>query len=196
MPNVPLAPGDVVADDFDFDAARARLSAQADEGHPPAWQPEEGDELCGVVVAVNPAVHTAYGDVPVVTLQGPNGGRRSVWLHHAVLRRAFVRADVQLGELVLIRYVGRVEPEGGGNPYADYRVAVDRPSPTGAPPWQRIAALHEDPLEGTAMTHVPVDVDEVRQHVPAAAGAGELQAGDAPLGQAPKPAPADDDIPF
>lgn len=165
---------------YDWNAARERLHAEAEREHPPAWVAEAaGDEIVGMVVEVKQSVPTAYGPVPVVTLQGPEGGRRSVWLHHAVLRRAFVRSSVQLGEVVLIRYLGRVTPEGGGNSYADYRLAVDRPTPSGAPDWRAIAESHED-LEHLDETPPAPTGDE-----------HELDTADFP------PAPvADEDIPF
>lgn len=143
-----------IADEqYDWQAAHDRLRQAADQvgEAPPAWQPQPGDEIVGVVVDVQPSVYTRHGNVPVVTLQGPNGGRRSVWLIHTVLRRGFIRANVQLGETVLVRYVGVVQPEGGGQPWHDYRVVVDRAA-GGArgPDWQQVAKEHEDEaaLEG------------------------------------------------
>lgn len=143
---------------FDWDAARRRLDEAAARvgDSPPAWLPEPGDELVGVVVEVNPAVHTKHGPVPVVTLQGPNGGRRSVWLAHAVLRRGFERANVQLGETVLVRYVGPKVPEGGGNVWHDYVVVVDRGSSSSAPDWSAIARAHEDVVDELPPPSSPV----------------------------------------
>lgn len=136
-------------EEYDWAAARARLDESASRvgDAPPAWLPEPGDEIVGVVVEFNPAVHTKHGPVPVVTLQGPNGGRRSVWLAHAVLRRGFIRANVQLGEVVLVRYVGPKVPEGGGNVWHDYVVVPDRDTSTGAPDWAAVARAHEDGVD-------------------------------------------------
>lgn len=130
---------------YDWDAAASRLRAAAEQGDaPPAWIPEgPGAEIIGELVAFQPAVHTRNGPVPVATLRGPNGGHRSVWLHHAVLRRGFIRANVQLGERVLVRYLGPVEREGG-NPWHDYRVVVDRQAAGGGPDWAAVARAHED----------------------------------------------------
>lgn len=137
---------------YDWAAAQARLeSAAVAAGEaPPAWMPkDEGEQIVGRLVEVNPSAHTAHGAVPVVTLEGPNGGRRSVWLIHAVLRRGFERANVQLGEVVLIRFLGKRQPEGGGNAWHDYAVVVDRPVGTeaGRVDWVAIARTHGDEVE-------------------------------------------------
>src|SRR3954470_8429209 len=75
---------------FDWDAARAQLGKRADEGFPPAWQPEEPDEeILGVVARVTMQAPTAFGPSPVVELVLESGERLSVWLYHTVLRRSF-----------------------------------------------------------------------------------------------------------
>ena len=107
---------------------RERLRGEIDREYAPAWIPEKtGEEVCGVVAEVKAAVPTKKGPVPVVTLELDDGGALSVWLVHTALRRSFARANVDVGETVLIRYLGRVEAAGGGEPYFDYRLAVDRP---------------------------------------------------------------------
>jgi hypothetical protein len=111
------------------DETLARLRAAADREFPQAWIPEQpGDELAGTVTAVRPAVRTAYGPMPVVEVE-QLGTRAawSVWLIHTVMRREFTRHRPTLGETVLVRYLGRVQPEGGGAPYESYRLVVDRP---------------------------------------------------------------------
>lgn len=173
---------------YDWEAAQARLEAAAEAAGeaPPAWlhNDEPGAQIVGRLVAVNPSAYTAHGNVPVVTLEGPNGGRRSVWLHHAVLRRGFERANVQLGEVVLVRFVGKVSPAGGGNAWHDYRVAVDREASAAGADWAAIAKAHGDDAE-LAREAEQRAVDE--QH-DAALLTGQQQVDAA--------AAADDDIPF
>jgi len=125
---------------YDWDAIRERLRKRADEGFPASWQPEEvGDELLGVVRRVVLAAPTRqYGTAAVVELETEVGARYSVWLFHKVLRQAFIRERVQLGELVLIRWLGKKTPEGGGNSYDNYEVVVDRPEATGSPDWDAV----------------------------------------------------------
>jgi hypothetical protein len=141
-----------------------RLREQADREYPSAWIPEQpGDEIIGVVKAVRPAVHTAYGPVPVVEVEqlGTHAGW-SIWLTHTVLRREFVRRRPVPGETLLVRYLGRVLPETGGAAYESYRVVVDRPDENSDVDWHGVAArygdLDADPTAG--FTSVPVAEEE------------------------------------
>src|SRR5215471_6912954 len=130
------------------DNMRDRLRAAADRGYPQAWIPEEpGDEIAGVVTSVRPAAPTAYGSVPVVELEELGGPTPwSVWLVHAVLRREFVRQSPQPGEAILIRYLGKVQPEGGGAAYESYKLVVDRPTEGNEVDWTRLAARYDPDL--------------------------------------------------
>ena len=130
---------------FDWDEARERMRQAADEGFATAWQPENpDDEIVGVLVKVTMQAPTSFGPAPVVELETPTGARYSVWLFHTVLRRAFEREAVGLGERVLIRWLGKKTPEGGGNSYDDYRLVVDRPAPKGQPDWKAMADRYGD----------------------------------------------------
>jgi hypothetical protein len=119
-----------------------RLRDRATSDAPPAWMPtEEGDELFGTFVDLIPAAPTKFGPAPVVQLAQPSGEVVSVWLLHSVLRREFERAAPAIGENVLIRYLGMVQPEGGGNPYQTYSLTVDRKA---APvTWEEIANRYD-----------------------------------------------------
>jgi hypothetical protein len=146
-----------------WEARQARLREEIDREYPAAWIPERvGEELLGTVVDVRANVPTKHGPVPVVELALPNGERRSVWLTHTVLRRAFARQNVALGETVLIRYRGRVAPTSGAPEYADYRVVVDRPRPVGTVDWKAIGDAHGDQLDSDDVQHVRVDEGEPR----------------------------------
>jgi len=129
----------------DWEAERERLRKQADEGFPPAWRPEEpDDEVFGTVVKVQMQAPTQYGPAPVVTLALESGELVSVFLFHTVLRRMFQRERVALGERVLIRWLGKRTPEGGGNAYDDYRLVVSRPQASGEPDWAGMAERYGD----------------------------------------------------
>lgn len=161
---------------YDWDGVRERLRQDADRGYPPAWQPDEPDEeIFGVVVAVRPMAPTVFGPAPIVELEDPTGTRWSIWLVHTVLRRAFERQRVALGETVLIRYLGKHHPETGGNAYDNYTLVVDRPAPTGQPDWDGISKRYQD---GT----LDEEIDPPAAHSARA--------------PAPEPDAADDDIPF
>jgi len=130
-----------------WDEVRARLAAEADRGTPAAWMPEEpGDELFGVFVAFNPAAPTKFGPAPVATIRDATSTTWSLWLLHKVLRLNFERQRIALGERVLVRYLGSVRPEGGGNAYDNYAVIVDRP-PSGSPDWDAVARRYNDDAE-------------------------------------------------
>jgi hypothetical protein len=129
----------------DWDAARERMRKAADEGFPESWQPESpDDEIVGTLARVTMQAPTSFGPAPVVELVLPGGARCSVWLFHTVLRRAFEREAPALGERLLIRWLGKRRPDGGGNAYDDYRLIVDRPENKGAPDWAAMAQHYDD----------------------------------------------------
>jgi hypothetical protein len=113
---------------------------------------------------VKPAVRTAYGPVPVVELeQLGTHAAWSVWLMHAVLRREFERQRPAIGEAVLVRYLGRAQPDGGGDPYEVYRVVVDRPDENTDVDWTAIAARHGDESEPAP---TPTPANEADDEIP------------------------------
>lgn len=178
----------------EWQEAEARARAELDREHPPAWTPEPGETIVGRMVGFQPSVFTVHGNVPVVTLEGPNGGRRSVWLIHKVLRRAFARENVVLGEIVAIRYLGKKDPAGPGQPYADYKVGVDRNyGDAAAPDWAAVLAAHDDDPIGDDVAAPPgYGSNGVTAKQTGSDGATETAV--VPAG-APLP-PLDDDIPF
>jgi hypothetical protein len=141
-----------------WDATRERLQEQADREYGQAWIPQaEGDEIAGVITAIRPVVHTTYGAVPVVELE-EIGVRASwsIWLVHTVLRREFVRQRPTVGEVILIRYLGKVSPDGGGAAYESYRLVVDRPDQNDVD-WTAIAEKYDPDL---ASEPVPPATDD------------------------------------
>jgi hypothetical protein len=138
------------------DETRARLREQADKEFGSAWIPgDAGEELVGVITAIKPAVHTSYGHVPVVELEELGSHVQwSLWLLHTVLRREVWRARPAVGETMLVRYLGRVHPDGGGPAYESYKVVVDRPDEGNEIDWQAIANRY-DPETLDAEASVP-----------------------------------------
>lgn len=145
-----------------------RLRQRAAEATPPSWVPEvPGEELFGMLVDVNESAPTKYGSAPVATIRKPDGELASLWLLHAVLRRELERARPMIGEYLLVRFQGKVQPEGGGNSYASYSVVVDRDKrPLD---WSAIANRYGDDLDPGILP---------------------------PSGDVTPPPPADEDIPF
>ena len=161
-----------------WDERRERMREQADRGFPESWQPEEaGEELLGVVVDVKPAVPTAYGAKPIVVIQTPEGQEWSVWLFSTVLRREFERENVAIGEIVLIRYRGKVEREGPDPAYHDFRLVVDRERRSSQVDWRKIAQDQEDDVQ---------ELDRLR----------ESSVPEYDDSQAAPMSPTDEDIPF
>ena len=79
------------------------LIAELDRDYPPNWMPDQpGEQIIGQVIEVQEDVYTRHGNVPVVTLEGRSGQRKSIWLVHTVLRNEFIRARVMVGERVAI----------------------------------------------------------------------------------------------
>jgi len=129
----------------DWNSTVGRLREQASKGFGKSWIPEKpGDELVGYVRAVKPAVRTPYGSVPVLELEEPNGTAWSLWLLHTVLRREVWRVRPIAGELLYVRYDGKITPDSGGAAYESYSVLVDRPESNEPIDWEAIAR-HYDP---------------------------------------------------
>jgi hypothetical protein len=126
-----------------WDEVAAWLHAEVAREFPPAWMPVAGEEIVGKVVEFNESVETKQGPVAVVTLEGPNGGRRCVWLVHRVMRREVIKTGLHLGDHLLIQCIGMTESRGGGNSYMNYKVAAHPPRRQ-EPNWPRVAALYKD----------------------------------------------------
>lgn len=122
--------------DGEFARRAAVLAERANTEHPTSWRPNAGKGhpqlLVGVLVRVDDA-HTSYGPARIVVLRDPEGVEWGVWLLHAVLKDEFAQLRPCAGELVAVKYVGRVEGRDGRAGYESYRVAVDRD--TGSIDW-------------------------------------------------------------
>ena len=148
QPDPPDTPADAPAmpnESYDWDGLRQRFREQADRGYPDAWVPKEpGEELIGVLVGIKPAVRTSWGPVPVLELEDPQThASSSLWLLHAVLRRSVWRLKPAVGEMMYVRYDGRVKPESGGMAYESYTVLVDRPDENTEVDWEKIAQRYD-----------------------------------------------------
>lgn len=104
----------------------ARINARLDAGYAPAWNPNRGAKLIGRVLAIEHFTGGAYGTYPILTVQPFAGEPVSVHAFHQVLAGQLARARPQIGELVGIKYEGKVERDGAAD-YHAFRVVVDRP---------------------------------------------------------------------
>lgn len=112
------------------DEIERRLMAKADEPTPEAWKAERpGQKLIGCVVRYEKGT-TAWGDAPICVVESLRtpGRLASVWIFGTVLANQFKKQMPQRGEIILVEYLGEVRPDGGGSPYKNWRVIVDRPA--------------------------------------------------------------------
>jgi len=83
---------------------------------PEVWNPKTGDSLIGTVVRIAEPM-TSVGQRKVIELQDGKGKMHSLWMRQ-VLQSEFERQDVKEGDLVGIKFLGKVK----GKRYFGYRV--------------------------------------------------------------------------
>jgi hypothetical protein len=162
-----------------------RLAARASEPAPESWKHEKpGDQIIGRFRRLERGT-TTYGDCWIVVLESLRtpGRLASVWLFNTTLYNEFRRARPRPGEVVLVRYEGKVERQGA-QPYHLWKVVVDRPAAAESPySWNDV-----DGGDGDAPTP---DELQARDDVGPVHPQGDyFGAGDEPQNW------ADDDIPF
>lgn len=165
----------------EVDERLARLRERA-EHKPQSWRfDDNGPEFAGYFQIWTEGMTAGYGKCPIAVFVGYEDGQEwSLWCFHKVLAGQLVKANPQQGELVLIRHLGTVEPDGGGQAYENYRVVVERTSGGGGLSVDRVAELAGVEYEGES-----VKAAERPRADEAPIGAGEWA-----------PGHTDDDIPF
>ena len=107
-----------------------QLRERADAPPPVSFKPEalggeDPEELIGFFTRLEQSV-TEYGPVSIAVLtDAGTGEERSVWLFHAAIKSQFAKAAPKVGDLVLVRYLGKQTPKGGGKPYHNWRVVSE-----------------------------------------------------------------------
>ena len=91
-----------------------------DRDFAPAWRPESGDKLIGVVTDLSSRTGE-YGSYPIVTVRDDDGNEWAVHAFHEVLANEFARIAPKVGDRIGIKYAGK-HPERG---YHRYRVQRD-----------------------------------------------------------------------
>ena len=114
----------------DFATRAAALAERAGAEQAEAWRPSDAhfdhpEVIVGELVDVT-AAHTSYGPTRVVTLRTSEGKEWAVWLVKTVLRQEFEKLQPRRGELVAVRFLGRVDAREGRPAYDAFRVVVDR----------------------------------------------------------------------
>lgn len=110
------------------DDVERRLVARADEPLPESWKPEPGQRIVGRVRRYEKGTTQGWGDAAICVVESlRNPGRlASVWIFHTTLSNAFQKQRPKVGEVILLEYRGKVESQGQGQPYHDWRLVVDR----------------------------------------------------------------------
>lgn len=85
------------------------------------WRPNPGDEISGKVIDISVG-QGSYEPYPIVTLEDEGGTQMAVHAFHGVLQGELARRRPKIGDELKIRYLGKAEPKGNGNPYHNYRV--------------------------------------------------------------------------
>jgi hypothetical protein len=114
-----------------FAERAAAMQERLDAPDPTTWRPDDPSEghpalLIGELLSVQEGMTKSYGPKQIAVIRDVEGQLWSVWLLHTVLVNEFFRQQPRLGEMVAIRWEGRVSPEGGAA-YEKYSVVVDRP---------------------------------------------------------------------
>jgi hypothetical protein len=113
---------------------------------PERWAPEPGDMIVGQLVRYDGPIETEYGPGHVaVILDEDSGAERSVWLLETVLVNEFAALAPDPGERVGVKYMGLKTPKGGGKPYKNYVVRVQRQGQGAYNPFRQRPSSPESP---------------------------------------------------
>ena len=122
------------------------LGDQLDREFAPAWRPEPGDKLVGVVTELS-SRDGNYGPYSIITVRDDDGNEWAVHAFHEVLANELARIAPKVGDRVGFKYAGK-HPERG---YHRYRVQRDGDT---AFDWTKFAG------DDVPATDVPVDMPE------------------------------------
>lgn len=141
------------------------LADRLDQDNAPSWRPDDAkaegvhdNPLIGKFVGMDQG-STAYGPCWIMTVEKEGGEEVAVWLFHEVLKNELARVRPKPGETLGIKYVGKTKPKGGGNPFHNYRVKVDRET-SAEFNWGNLgvaAALEDEPAGETAAASAQTD---------------------------------------
>lgn len=115
------------------------MELQLAQDYAPAWMPEEGDSILGVVASVSIGPDNGFGPYPIITILTGEGELVAVHAFHTVLKDRLVDIRPKVDEIIGIKYLGHVLPEEGSkgvNDYYAYKVLINRPA---ADIWDKFA---------------------------------------------------------
>jgi hypothetical protein len=142
--------------------AMKEMEDALDQGNPEPWQPDQvGDQIIGVFRRLEFGFAKHAGQTPIVIIINPiTKEERSVWLLHTALRNKVARLAPQPGEMIAIRYLGPVNPEGGGLAYEGYEVKVGRTSGREVD-WSKVGGTALDEQGQWEAEHSRSDADDI-----------------------------------
>jgi hypothetical protein len=83
----------------------ATIHDQLDREFAPAWKPQPGDKLVGIVTALSTR-NGEYGEYPIVTVRSDDG-EFAAHAFHEVLANELAKVAPKVGDQVGIKYVGK-----------------------------------------------------------------------------------------
>lgn len=114
----------------DMQTALQELEYQLGQDYADAWMPDEGDSIIGVITTISVG-HSEYGQYPILTILTPDGEMKAVHAFHTVLKDRLIDMRPKVDEIIGIKFLGHVLPEGGTkgvNDYYAYKVLMTRPA--------------------------------------------------------------------
>lgn len=118
-----------------FDSVEDDLDQQAtiDQERENKYDPKEGDTLQGVILKAEAFTQGKYKATVSVTFRnvgeeevgGVAAGDSAYFMTPTVLRRKFIEAEPKIGTAFMLRFLGSVKPEGGGNSYKDWVLVTE-----------------------------------------------------------------------
>lgn len=173
-----------------IDELEQRLRQKADEPLPESWKADKpGDRIIGRVRRYEKGT-TGWGDAVICVVESLRrpGHLASIWVFGTVLSNAFQKQQPKRGEVILVEYRGKVQPDGGQE-YKDWRLVVDRPDGAEGLDFAEAFGLNPAPVPqgGSHTTYVPPADWQTTGNADDRAGRNEF---------VPAGAPTDDDIPF
>lgn len=139
------------------------LHDQLDADFAPAWRPEAGDKLVGVIVGIGERAGE-YDPYPIITVRQDDGTEVAFHAFHTVAASELAKVQPKIGERIGVLYRGKVDGKAGGPSYHAYRVKVDRPV-EGSFSWAKYASGgDDDPAAGSpddAEGRQPRDEDDI-----------------------------------
>ena len=115
-----------------------------DKEFAPAWKPDPGDKIAGIVTDLSER-EGAFGRYPIVTLRTEDG-EFAVHAFHEVLTNELARLAPKQGDVLGIKYVGK-HPERGYHVYRVRRSGADA-----GVQWARYSTQDDDLAEAATQT--------------------------------------------